>query len=99
MSMYIAGTLIHILVLLFASQLRHSCVFLVLRDFIFRRTQVTCLLQPGRYSFSFSLLSVQFGDELASPGKVLWIHITVFASWNRPSVQLRDINTGGTARL
>jgi len=24
--------------------------------------------------FSFSLLSVQFGDELASPGKVLWIH-------------------------
>ena len=37
--------------------------------------------------FSFSLLSVQFRDELASPGKVLWIHITGFASWRRPSVQ------------
>jgi len=26
------------------------------------------------FFFSFFLLSVQFGEELASPGKVLWIH-------------------------
>ena len=30
---------------------------------------------------------------------VLWIHITGFASWRRPSVQLRCINSGGAAHL
>jgi len=30
---------------------------------------------------------------------VLWIHITGFAIWRRPSVQLRDINSGGAAHL
>jgi len=30
---------------------------------------------------------------------LLWIHITGFASWRRPSVQLRDVNFCGAARL
>ena len=70
----------------------------IAQRFYFRRSQVTCLLHPARFSF-FSHLSVQFGDELVSPGKVLWIHITGFASWRRPSVQLRDIKSGGAAHL
>jgi len=51
------------------------------------------------FFFLFSLLSDQFVDELASPGKVLWIHMTGFASWRHPSAQLRDVNFSGAARL
>ena len=37
--------------------------------------------------------------EKFSGENVLWIHITGFASWRRPSVQLRDIRSGSAARL
>jgi len=72
--------------------------YILLRDFYFFFTNDVPAAAWTIFLF-FSLLSVQFGDELASPGKVLWIHITGFASWRHPSAQLRDVNSGGTARL
>jgi len=50
------------------------------------------------------VLGVNVGQHGSS--KLLWEdllyccgYITGFASWRRPSVQLRDVNSGGVARL
>ena len=45
--------------------------------------QVSRLYLPKPFSFFFSLVHFavwKFGDELASPGKVLWTSIQVFGS-------------------